>query len=412
MNKKILKIGKIYILDESNQMCKLCSDITVQNKKSVLYYEVEQQFKKYLLTDRCDAFLLGLINHAMYEGYDIVCEGKVTEQLVFQLMNYYIPVLSSNFHDLNRINIKAELESAPIKNVGAVGTGNSGGIDSFYTAIKYNNDVLGSYKLTHLIFNNISTQDIDEERIRLQFERDKDEKNLIARKMELVPVNVYSNLYEFYAHPGIFNYYFTAQYASIPYALAGLFSVYYFSSGVSVSDFSMDERKIKDGAYFDLFSLECLSIENLKLYSAGSEVKRLEKTKFIMNDHVCQNHLQVCSVDQCGERVNTRYLNCGKCPKCMRTISSLYALQCLEEYKAIFDLDYFEKHKSRYIGYELGYDSKAFTGEIFELMKFNKLINISIMIWKTFYSFKHYMSTKKKLHNFWRRIVYGEKAGK
>ena len=56
--------------------------------------------------------------------------------------------------DLFFIEIDAEGVLSFDKSEGAVATGNSGGVDSFYTIVKHMNES-GSYKLTHLLFNNI-----------------------------------------------------------------------------------------------------------------------------------------------------------------------------------------------------------------------------------------------------------------
>lgn len=380
----LIYISKPYI-DIVGDRAKLCSEINDCGVKRTLYYEVPSEYSKYLVTERLDAFLLGLLYKGMSEAKNIVCETGISEELLFQLKTYFIPVVSSQMPDLSFINIEAPIINEPLTTEGAVGTGNSGGVDSFYTLIKYNSKDLGSFKLTHVIFTNISTADRDDERIRKLFERDKHDKRLIAKELGLIPIELYTNLYSFYESQFIFNYYFTPQYASSSYALGKLFSKYYYSSGVSVSDFSMNHDYIKDSAYYDLFTLDCISTKNLKLYSSGSEVGRVEKTRYISNDKTVQNHLQVCAVEQSSSfyEINGNYLeklNCGHCTKCFRTISTLYGLGCLEEFENVFDLSYFRKNKNLFLANELARDGKTFLNEIVPLLKKKNQLPISTVI--------------------------------
>lgn len=76
----------------------------------------------------------------MNEKLNIDCEVPVTEQLLFQLRNFYIPVISQNMPDLFPIELNA-VGVPPLDPIGsAVATGNSGGVDSFYTIVRYLNE--------------------------------------------------------------------------------------------------------------------------------------------------------------------------------------------------------------------------------------------------------------------------------
>lgn len=409
-------IGKPYIEIQNNK-AKLCSLIRENDTEKVLYYEVNEEYKDCLVDDRSDCFLLGLLYNAMNLGRNIVCESGVTEQLLFQLKTYFIPVVSSRMPDLKYIDIIAEPMCSLNTTGKAVGTGNSGGIDSFYTLIKYNKSLFGNFKLTHIIFNNLSTADRDDYRIRKLFERDKIEKQKIADELGLKQINLYTNLYSFYESQFIFNYYFTPQYASAIYALGKLFHIYYYSSGISVSDFCMDHKKIKDAAYYDTFTLDCVSTDFLKFYSAGSEVSRLEKTEYLACNDVVKNHLQVCAVEQSSyfyENNDTllKRLNCGKCGKCLRTISTLYGLGCLNEYEDLFDLEYFKKNKTKFLALELANDAEAFLSEIIPLLKKKNLLPLNSIILSYFIKIYKYLRNKISRIGILRRLYHNLKRKK
>lgn len=398
---ELIKIGKPYIYEnKKNGRIRLCADIIDEDEKT-LYYEVESKFREFLVVENSDAFVLGLLHHAMNEGKNIFCETGVTGQLLFQLRNYYIPIISHNMPDLHSINIQADTLPEINNKKNGVVTGNSGGVDSFYTILKYQNELINDFKLTHLIFNNISTEDSLDSRIRTVFEKDILEKNAIAKELGLIQVNLYSNLYAFYKSHFIFNYYYAAQYCSAVYALGKLFSVFYFSAGDTLSQFSIDHNKIDDGSDFDLFSLECFSINNFKVYSAGIEANRHEKMQFIENNPCAQRHLQVCAQEQYEgfykyESVELQKLNCGVCRKCRRTIAMLYCDGILDKYKEIFDLSEFQENKAKYIGYELATDHKSYTRVIERKLLENNSLPRYTKIWKELWKLR-FRITKLKI---------------
>jgi hypothetical protein len=398
-------IGRPYI-EEYEDKVRLCSVIkdTEQNK-SVLYYEVEKKYGKYLNDDRCDAFLVGLINSCMYNNEDIECEGQVSETLLFQLQTYYIPLISDTMSNMNCISVSADTTLVPVENAGGVGTGNSGGVDSTYTMLKYSRDAFKSYKLTHVLFTNISTNDTDDERIRRLFNKDIPLKKEAAEYLNIEFIALYTNLYRFYKKPGIFNHYFAQQYCSAPLALGKLFKTYYFSSTFKVNDFLMDEKKIVSSGRYDIFSLDTISLPWLKFYSAGMEVDRMDKLFYIENAEYTKKYLQVCSIEQsAGGDCHAAKLNCGYCNKCGRMIGIFYAQGILDEYADIFDLSFFYRNKARYIGQNLEADQGAFTKTVQALLKENNKYPLGINIWRWLYRMRYRLAKNEKLVAVYHKI--------
>lgn len=406
MNKGIIKIGTPYVtyFKEKN-IARLCAEIEYSGEIRTLYYETDEKYAKYYCYERSDAFVLGLLHSAMFNNEDIICEAPITEQLYFQLTTYYIPIVAENMPDLNKINITAEKaeEISSIKN--GVGTGNSGGVDSFYTILKYTSERYGNYGLTHAMFNNISWNDNNEERIRDLFSRDKGEKEAIAKEMGLEPVWLFTNLYSFYVTTALFNHYFTLQYISAPYALKKLFSVYYFSSTFTVDKFSIDPKVIVSGGRFDLFTLSQVSLAEMKIYSAGMEAERLKKVEFIDKFPITHRHLQVCAVEQSlGGEYKSAALNCGYCHKCRRMIALYYAWNILDEYSEIFDLSYFKANKNKFIGCALAADQRYFAGKVRNALKQNKKYNPIISSWYFVYRTRYMLAQNKWLVKIYHRI--------
>ena len=389
-------INQPYVKKIDGGKVRLCSKIE-GSINDVLYYEVDKQYEQYLCDDRADAFLVGLLHSAMFNGEDIVCNCGVSERLLFQLTTYYIGALSDNMPDMANIRIQAQ----PIEELeggSAVGTGNSGGVDSLYTLLKYSQESFGNMKLTHAIFNNISTNDIDEERIRTLFNRDVAEKKIAVEELGLEFIALYTNLYSFYRVPGIYNHYFALQYASAVYALKRLFGVFYFSSTFQVNMFSMDYKKIVSSARFDIFSLDCVSSKKLKFYSAGMEVDRMQKMKALADQAFSQRHLQVCSIEQSngGYRTSGK-LNCGFCHKCSRTIAVFYAWGNLEQYADIFDLSCFYADRDKFVGKGLAMDQGSFTKMVKQILKKKKLYTEKMKLWYFLYSIRYRLAKNKWL---------------
>lgn len=402
--KEIIYIGQPYIKTE-DEKAKLCADITEGETVRTLYYEVDKKYAEFLCDDRADAFVVGLIHSAMFDNKNIVSEVGITEQLLFQLKMYYIPVLARNMSDMNEISIECNTLPSLETCANAVGTGNSGGVDSFYTMLKYNDPALKSYKLTHVIFNNISTADDDDDRIRELFERDIPERRSAAEELNLEFISMYTNLYSFYKHPGIFNHYFALQYGSAPYALGKLFSVFYFSSTWPVEGFSMDESFIVSSARFDLFSLDCISNSTLKFYSAGTEVDRMAKMEYIIPNNLSKHHLQVCAIEQSfgGYKRNTK-LNCGHCHKCSRTIAILYSWGMLEDYREIIDLSQFESNKAKFLGRGLASDQKAFSNQVYKILKKSGNLPKGTKLWNLLYRIRYRLAKNNKLVKLYHSI--------
>ncbi len=406
MGKGVIKIGKPYVkhFDDKKTAC-LCAEVEYKGETRTLYYETDEKYAKYYCYERSDAFVVGLLHSAMFNDENIICETPITEQLYFQLSTYYIPIVAENMPDLNEIEIIAERADEIPCEGGAVATGNSGGVDSFYTLLKYSQEGYGNYKLTHSMFNNISTNDNVEERIRKLFDRDKVDKDITARELGLEPIWLFSNLYAFYEVPGVYNHYFTPQYISAPYALKKLFSVYYFSSTFTVDKFSIDPNVIVSGGRFDLFTLGQLSISGLKLYSAGMETERQGKVSFINKFPIAHRHLQVCSIEQSlGGNYTANALNCGYCHKCRRMITLYYAWGVLDSYAGIFDLSVFNANKNKFIGCALAWDQRYFAKKVRKELREAKKDSPMISVWQVLYRIRYSLAKNQGLVKLYHKL--------
>lgn len=79
---------------------------------------------------------------------------------------------------------------------------------------------------------------------------------------------------------------------------------------------------------------------SIKIISEGGTVTRLEKTKVVSNYEPSFKYLNVCT--QTIE-------NCCRCEKCIRTMLGLDAIGKLDDYRLVFDVEYYKNNKQEYL---------------------------------------------------------------
>ena len=328
---------KITDNDDKSRLEFLILENDVEKK---VFFEVENKYKEYLCYERCDAIIIGLLNYAMREGLNIKSEIPITEELLYNINTYLIPALTKSDSKLTPITIEADTASA-LNNAGCVGTGLSCGIDSFHAILNNTNTKYNSLNLTHLCINNVGAfndcykragiEDVKNERYK--------QSKIVAEKLNLPLIMTDSNFADVFQQSHLLTNSYSSMFAV--YCMQKLWKTYYYASvGKSFEHFKLTNNSTQDSANYDLLTLNCFSHNNLRLYSEGGAISRLEKTQNIIDNEIVQQHLHVCISEA---------FNCSKCSKCMRTILSLYALDKLEFYKNVFDIDYFYKNKSKYL---------------------------------------------------------------
>ena len=213
MRKKII-IGKPYITEEKSDLfgtsAKLCAEIQIENPlthqkvKKVCYFETEVKYKKYLCGERSDAFITALLSSAMENNYDIEFTAPMSARLYYGLTTYYIPIVSKHNakFPLHNISLLGPTDSTPIKNKGAVVTGCSGGVDSFYTIARHQHGkVPAGLKLTHILYNSVGMPQKDEKVLRQIFKDTSKEMREIANDCKIDYVPFFNNIRDFYFYP-------------------------------------------------------------------------------------------------------------------------------------------------------------------------------------------------------------------
>ena len=96
----MIKIRKPYIKIKEEKV-RLCSVVNYDGNDNEIWYEVDKEYGEFLCHERADAFLLAFLPYAMAFKHDIEIEGAVSEKLLYQLNNYYIPALSKFSNIIN-----------------------------------------------------------------------------------------------------------------------------------------------------------------------------------------------------------------------------------------------------------------------------------------------------------------------
>lgn len=371
----MIHIKKPFIVT-SKKGIRIQAEIITDGVCKVLWFEVEEEYGDYLVDDRADAFVVAYLNYAMTHGHDIKSDAPLTEQLFYQLTNYYIPGLTSSDKRFKEIRLLCATTSKILSNAGAVGTGMSGGIDSFHTIQTHStSNCLESYKITHLTFFNVGatqssntglfnyediiqfekheirehSQEINEQR----YKRAKE----FADAYSYPLIRIESNLME--VQPIKFLFVHTQRNSAAVLVLQKLFKVYYYASSDTLNSFNIQFEAAP--GHYDIFSLAMFSTSTTKFYSSGAACSRVDKTKAISTYPTSYDYLNVCWRDD---------YNCGMCRKCLRTLVTLDLLDALDKYTKVFDVDKYFENREKHIAKIFAFSSDdPFFAEIVELSR-------------------------------------------
>ena len=372
--------------------------IEIDGKEDELFFQCESKWKKYLLTERADAFVVLLLPVAMREKHDIASYLPITEKLKENLENIFIPTLCEKDNTLYRPKIFADTEDKLIGG-NAVGTANSLGVDSFYTVYKYANAEDDNYRITHFYMGAISldlwgtkAKNLFEylDKIKYNYERYK----LVSDELGKELIMTYSNFVKFLCKK--FNYVHITVHTFITLAeilcLKKLWKTYLFSSGYAEKDFNIKNTRKTDCSHYDDLTTTSLSVPDLLFVISGADVSRYEKTKILADYPVAQKYLRPCFNMYSTKSQKRNMKNCGIswCPKCLRLLVSADVSGNLEKFKDVVDIDKYKKHRRRFFRIVVwGKNVSPFLGELYPLCaeKYPKMIK-SIENFKNFVTFK------------------------
>ena len=313
-----------------------------------LYFEVDKKYADCLCTERSDAFVIAFFWYAMVTGEDIYFEIPMSRRLYNGLTDTLIPALSADGH--RQIKLKGPVTSDKLECNGAVGTGMSLGVDSFYT--------MHTYKLTHLAYyawghlgvlkmtdaNRISMA----EYYKMVDKVDEIKTAKISRFADEAGYEylyVKSNLDEDFYRGGIL---YDTMYRNLACTLAvqKLFRTYISSSSGNGGD-------QETGLFVPTQNYENLICENCKTetldYISSDDVKRFDKIERLADDLEVAKRLDVCFDTRYSDIHHLREKNCGECYGCLKTMVVLDLLGKLDQYEKVFELKNYYADRRKYI---------------------------------------------------------------
>ncbi len=307
-----------------------------------LFMEVDAEYEKYLVTDRADAIVVGILLYAMDHGHDITCRIPISADLKFMIEKQLFFTLKKYDDSYYIPTIFSEVTNEKLENAGAVGTGISLGLDSFCTIAEFYNIEADDLRLTHLLTVNNGALGGYYQNNNWNYCAQKllEREEEVSTKLGLPLIKANCNLSRLLTYRT--DFFVTYLIVFFVLSLGKLFSTYYVSSnGVGYHGFNVVKTKNTDCTFYDLLLLNVLSRKNgVKFISGGGQYDRIDKLRVVATLPQARENLQSCL---------TEYYNCMNCMKCRRNLVSLDALGLLDEFSKAYDIPYYKKHRNEYM---------------------------------------------------------------
>ncbi len=263
-----------------------------------------------------DAFLASMLPMAMARGEDIVIDAPVSARLL-ESLDEIQKIYAGWYPDvLQQVEIEASAtNTAPVTGKGTLSTF-TGGVDSFYTLVKHKDEITSVLYVEG--FDVPITNAVLARSVRKTV-------SSVAEAYGVQATFLQSNLKSFtdrvtdwglIAHgPAL---------ASVGLLLQGHFDTMYIPSTHSLKQmFPWGSHVLVDHLW---------STERLTFIHDGADASRVTKTKTIAQEKPVQEYLRVCWQ-------NRGPYNCGRCEKCLRTMTALELMGTLDKFEVFPSID-------------------------------------------------------------------------
>ena len=339
----MLTIKKPYLSKEGS-LTRLCSEIDRDGEIRTLWFGVEEQYSKYLLFERADAFVIGLLQYAIRNGHDIVSEAPMTRRIYEQLTEQFLPCYNKMHGDFKEKAGHAVQISCPLADEipaagEAVGTGISCGVDSLHVFAAHSDITHACIWNMHGVTNDdtVENRKIGWKNLIDQARRFCEETN---HKLIIGDTNFDRGCFEDLL------FYGSTTYGNLfaIHCLQKLWRKYYVASGYAIKDFSLDRNVLEDPAHYEYLLFPFVSGNHFSIQLDAPEKPRIEKVRALVDYRPAYKYLNVCCNIHADGR-NCTYL----CPKCMRTVLNLWVWDSLDLFEGVFDVQYFKDHQEEFV---------------------------------------------------------------
>jgi len=285
---------------------------TGQEKSFNLWFRVPIEQKK-LLTKMNDPFVISSIFYAMATSDKMVVHGQVSPSLLANLEEFQSVWINWSPKTYRHIEISgtSEKEADDLCSENKAIMAFSGGLDSCFTAYRHKNGNCGRQQrniTTGVLIHGFDIPYKDQK----TFDRAADKAIIITKSINMDLISIVTNFRDLAGDWNI------VHEAGIAASLA-LFSKG-FSCGVIASSFSYDSFDLNIPWGSNPLTDNLLSSRYFNIFNDGSMYNRTHKLEYLANWPQAMEHMRVCWQ---GEKLDS---NCCKCEKCIRIITSFYAL--------------------------------------------------------------------------------------
>lgn len=316
---------------------------------SQLWFSVDDENFSTLTDDVYDAFLIAAIYPAMYYGENIEICGNVTKRLYINLVHYIVPIVHAyrpNYF-IPQIRVQGFASARKADHL-YVGTGFSGGVDSFSTLKDWFFDCKDEdYKISHLFFFHVGQYgDVSKQATWIRATNRYAITENFAKQIGLPSLIMNSNVFDFYIKQWEYDAGVLIRIMSV-FVFQRILKRYYISNSVSYSSMMNYASSLETlGEFTDPYMMPLCSVDGLEIIHDGAQYTRSEKTARIANNVFAQTQLNVCIKSDDDNVINT--MNCSSCGKCMRTQMALEAFGLQDKFDAVFDRTIYRRHAFLY----------------------------------------------------------------
>jgi hypothetical protein len=318
---------------------------------NIIWFSVPRAYQECLTYDRYDAFLVGILYPAMVFGEDITIKGLVSHKLYSNIMTYVQALLLGYSPGIKKIHIAVDGYAKQIVDTQYIGTGFSGGVDSFCTI--YDHFMLEkteNYKINALLFLNVGSHG--------KYSWETTHKTFLSRynnlssypqNMGLPFIPVDSNIHYYHENWGHQKIHSLTTIAGV-LVLQNKFLRYFVASTISYTEMSIFMEKARNfdlSEYADPYLFPLLGTESLEFIPDGQQYTRSEKTVHIADYEPARKYLHVCLAHDDKYKGNILE-NCSVCNKCSRTLMTLESAGRLQDFSDVFDITKYRKKAFRY----------------------------------------------------------------
>lgn len=363
-----------------------------------LWFSLPQDCASMFSDDVYDAFMVAALFPCMYYNEPMEIEGNVSKELYYNLTRYAHSIITAFRPEMKNININVSgFAVAKQSDKKVIGTGYSGGVDSFSTIVDhFVNEKEDDYKINHLFFFNLG-----------QYGNPSNPESIVRAKNRYAYCKKATDEiglpYTFW-DTNLFNFY-KSEWEHLSDELNRAVAVlsmervctrFYVPSAHTYSQheaFPADHNA--DIATFAEHMLtHLLSTEVCEFILDGSQYTRIDKVKLIEGYDPAQKFLNVCTDISAG---HTGGDNCSRCGKCMRTMCELDLLGVLDKFSGVFNTSEWPSLKYPFLCMALiNSNTDIYSNEIIQLAK-EKGIRIPYMLEAWFvYNFNRFKGFIKR----------------